>query len=193
MRFQHPPLEAGWAGSPWPSGAPQRPMAGPARCQAGPKGARPLPTDPSGPLGPCCAHQPAPVPGKALTDTRIGRFALLATGHRRQPPRSAMYVHHAIGPGAWGPCVRSPHPRGSFQVAEVGRGCLLWPQGCPLGLTHGFLSGPSSELRRAARRLFCVQVSSELAGGWTPGLVALLLGRYQPISPEGQRKQRRPW
>ena len=43
---------------------------------AGPKGARPLPTDPMGVLSPCRAHRPAPVAGRVLTGARIGRFAL---------------------------------------------------------------------------------------------------------------------
>ena len=81
-----------------PSEAPRRPMVGPGRCLAGPKGARPLPTDPMGPLGPCRAHRPAPVAGRALTGARIGRFALW--GHGRHPARSAMYAYHATGPGA---------------------------------------------------------------------------------------------
>ena len=88
----------GPAGRNGPSEAPRRPMVGPGRCLAGPKGARPLPTDPMGPLGPCRAHRPAPVAGRALTGARIGRFALWGRG--RHPPRSAMYVYHATDPGA---------------------------------------------------------------------------------------------
>ena len=88
----------GPAGRNGPSEAPRRPMVGPGRCLAGPKGARPLPTDPMGPLGPCRAHRPAPVAGRALTGARIGRFALW--GHGRHPARSAMYAYHATGPGA---------------------------------------------------------------------------------------------
>ena len=63
-----------------PSEAPRRPMVGPGRCLAGPKGARPLPTDPMGPLGPCRAHRSAPVAGRALTGARTGRFALWGRG-----------------------------------------------------------------------------------------------------------------
>ena len=62
------------AGRNGPSEAPRRPMVGPGRCLAGPKGARPLPTDPMGPLGPCRAHRPAPVAGRALMGARIGHL-----------------------------------------------------------------------------------------------------------------------
>ena len=90
-RYPGSPGVPGPAGRNGPSEAPRRPMVGPGRCLAGPKGARPLPTDPMGPLGPCRAHRPAPVAERALTGARIGRFALWVRG--RHPARSAMYVY----------------------------------------------------------------------------------------------------
>ena len=69
-------------------------MAGPGRCLAGPKGARPLPTDPMGPLGPCRAHRPAPVAGRPLTGARIGRFAL--GGRGRHPTGCATKQAEAL-------------------------------------------------------------------------------------------------
>ena len=53
-------------------------MVGPGRCLAGPKGARPLPTDPMGPLGPCRGHRPALVAERALKGTMIGHLGASA-------------------------------------------------------------------------------------------------------------------
>ena len=59
------------------------PAIGPGRCLAGPKGARPLPTNPMGALGPCRGHRPALVAERALMG---------ASGSATQPAKAGAFV-----------------------------------------------------------------------------------------------------
>ena len=103
-----------------------------------------------------------------------------------------MCVYHATSPGAWGAPAPGPHsPRGpSRSLGWVGGACF-GRRDAPW-LNPRLFVWPELRAARSCLAAVCVQVSSELARRWTPGVVGLRLEADQSGFPSNGKSRGDP-